>query len=201
MKKLLTILTSFLLFTFAAIADDGPYVGFKPSKLKIKWSTVEGIDLNEIYDDEYRVMDFHAGYNFGKYFVELGYLDSSKEGLSGSASGGGITVSGSSSLEFDGWRIGAGYNHQVNDKINIKPFINYYDIDYKASLNISVTGSATFEAAANASGSESMIDAGLGVEYILNEKSKIGFSYSQSIDDLDDTDKVENLAINVSYQF
>lgn len=201
MKKLLAILISFSVFSFSAVAEDGPYIGFKPSKLKIEWSTVEGIDLNDVYDDEYDVMDFHAGYNFGNYFVELGYLDSSDEGLSGSASGGGITVTGSSSLEFDGWRIGTGYNHQVNDKINIKPFINYYDIDYDASLSLTVTGSATFEAAADASGSESMIDAGLGVEYIINDKSKVGFSYSQSIDDMEDTDKVENLAINVSYQF
>jgi hypothetical protein len=82
-----------------------------------------------------------------------------------------------------------------------RPFINYYDIDYDASLSLTVTGSATFTAAADASGSESMIDAGLGADYVIDENSKIGFSYAQSIDDIEDTDKVETLAVTASYNF
>ena len=199
MKKLLAILISFSVFSFSAVAEDGPYIGFKPSKLKIEWSTVDGVDLDEVYADEHNVMDFHAGYNLGNYFIELGYLNASDEGKSADYNLGGITISGSSSLEFDGWRVGTGYNYQLNDRVNLKPFLNYYEIDYDASLNVSVSGITL--AALDTSGSESMIDAGLGVEYIINDKSKVGFSYSQSIDDMEDTDKVENLAINVSYQF
>jgi len=201
MKKMLIFVTTLMLCFTNAFSEDGPYVGFKPSKLKVEWSTVEGIDLNEVYDDEYDVMDLHLGYNIGNSFIELGYFNSSEEGLSASASAGGITVTGTSSLEMDGFRIGTGYNHQINDNWNIRPFINYYDIDYDASLSLTVTGSATFTAAADASGSESMIDAGLGADYVIDENSKIGFSYAQSIDDIEDTDKVETLAVTASYKF
>ena len=53
------------------------------------------------------------------------------------------------------------------------------------------------------SGSErdQAIDAGLGLDYVINDKSKIGISYSQFIDKFTDTDSTKVYSIGFSHQF
>ena len=80
-------------------------------------------------------------------------------------------------------------------------FINYYDLKIDETLTITVTGSTTFRGSASASGSDSMVDAGLGLDYKINENSKIGLSYSQTIDELKNTDKVQIYSLSFNHRF
>jgi long-subunit fatty acid transport protein len=46
-----------------------------------------------------------------------------------------------------------------------------------------------------------MIDAGLGLDYKINENTKIGLSYSQSIDELKNTSKVQIYSLSLNHAF
>jgi len=185
-----------------ALAKDGPYFGAKAGRINIDYKTVEGIDLNQVYTNKFNALDVHAGYNIGNSFIDAGYIKSSDGSKNlGSITVGSITVSGSTNIEFDGFRIGAGHNFKINDQISIKPFINYYNLNIDETLTITVTGSTTFRASASASGTDNMVDAGLGFDFKLNENTKIGLSYSQSIDDLKNTNKTQIYSLSFNHKF
>ena len=201
-NKIIALMISLIAMPTFALAKDGPYVGAKAGRINIDFKSIEGINLSQIYADEYNALDLHAGYNIGNSFIEAGYIKSSDESKSlGSITVGGVTVSGSTNVEFDGWRVGAGHNFKINDQISIKPFINYYDLIIDETLTITVTGSTTFRGSASASGSDNMMDAGLGLDYKINENTKIGLSYSQTIDDLKNTDKLQIYSLSLNHQF
>ena len=204
MKKISNILVLFLVFSFSAVAEDRPYLGLKYQQLKVDHITVDGYDLNNFAPDKFKLMDVHIGYNFSNnLFVELGYLKSDDPSKSGTQTVGGITITGTNvKLEVDGFRIGTGYNYKATDKLLIKPFVNYYDLDIKGSGTLTASaGAATATAGLSGTDSDNMIDAGVNLAFIINENSQLGLSYSRAIDKLDDTDKNEILSANISYQF
>jgi len=201
-NKIIALMISLMMMTNFAIAKDGPYLGAQLSKINIDYKTVEGIDLKELYADQFNALDLHAGYNFGDSFIELAYVKSSEETKSlGSLTVGSITLSGNTKLKFDGWRIGAGHNFKINDNLSIRPFINYYDLNSTETWSVTVTGSSTLKSSASYDGSDSMVDAGLGFDYKINENSKIGLSYSRSIDELKNTNKTEIYSISYNQKF
>jgi opacity protein-like surface antigen len=201
-KKIIALMISLIAMSTFALAKDGPYVGARAGRINIDFKNIEGINLSQIYADKYNALDLHAGYNIGNSFIEAGYLRSSDESKSlGSVTVGSITVSGSTNVKFDGFRIGAGHNFKINDQISIKPFINYYDLKIEETLTITVTGSTTFRASSSFSGSDDMVDAGLGLDYKISENSKIGFSYSQTIDEPENIDKVKIYLLSFNHRF
>ena len=204
MKKIMLTLLAFSVWSLSAVAEDRPYIGFKYQQLKLDHSTVDGFDLNNFAPDEFKVMDFHIGYNFSNnWFTELGYLKSDDPSKSGSQTVGGVTITGTNvKLEADGFRIGTGYNYKPSEKFIIKPFVNYYDLDIKGSGTLTASaGAATATASLTGTDSDSMIDAGVNLAFVINENSQFGLSYSRAIDELDETDKNEFLSANISYQF
>jgi long-subunit fatty acid transport protein len=201
-NKIIALMISLIAIPTFAIAKDGPYLGVQASKINVDYKTIEGIDLGRIYADQFNALDLHVGYNFGDSFVEFGYLKSSDESKSlGTYTSGSITVSGSTNLKFDGWRIGAGHNFKINDQLSIKPFINYYNLNVDETWTVTVTGSTTLQGSASYGGSDNMIDVGLGFDYKINENSKIGLSYSRSIDQLQNTDKTQVYSISYNHKF
>ena len=202
MKKIITLLT-IIFFNFSAFADDGPYIGAKVSKLKIDYGSVEGIDLADVYADEFTAKDIFVGYNLGNAFLEIGYIDGGKENknlLSTTIAG--ITLSADTSLELEAWRLGGGYNYPVSDKFIIRPFANYYDVKFTETGSITVTaGSSTFTAAASADGSDSMIDAGLGLVYKFNDNSELSYNYSRTLDDVENVELAEFHSLSLKYNF
>ena len=204
MKKISIIILSISVFLTQSLrADDGPYAGVKASKLQITFKSIEGVDLANIYEEDYNMLDYHVGYNISNSFFELGYFDSSKESKNlGSITISGITFSANTNVDFDGWRLGYGYNYEVNDKFTITPVINYYDVDINASATITVaSGSSTFSTSADLGGSDEMIDIGLVGKYKVSDNLNLGFGYLRTVDTIADTDKIEQFQISGSYKF
>ncbi len=200
-NKIIALMISLIAMPTFALAKDAPYVGIKGAKIYIDYKTVEGIDLNDIYADEYNAIDLHAGYNIGNSFIELGYIKSNKESKNlGTFVVAGITLVGNTSVEFDGWRIGVGHNFKYDDKLSFRPFLNYYDLDIDSIISATST-STTFKASASTGGSDNMIDAGLGIDYKLSDKSKIIVGYSQSFDDLQNTKSTQIYSVNYTHNF
>jgi hypothetical protein len=207
-NKIIALIISLIAIPNFAIAKDGPYIGAKYAKIDVDYKIVDGIDLNKLFAGKFNAYDLHLGYGVGNGFFEVGYIKSSDESKNlGSTtvttSAGAATISANTGMKFDGYRIGAGYNFPVNNQFTIKPFINYYGIDMTASGTLTVAdgGSTIVSIGTTASGSDSMTDIGLGFDYIVNDKTKIGFSYAQTIDSITDTKKVQTLALSASYQF
>ena len=202
-NKIIALMISLIAIPTFALAKDGTYVGAKISKITVKYNTVEGFNGDSFFPGDFKALDLHAGYNIGNGFFEIAYLNSDKDTKTGSQTVGGVTVTGTNiGLEFDGFRIGAGYNFNLQNNLTVKPFVNYYDLKFKGS------GTATISAGSNritgelvGSERDQGIDAGLGLDYAINNQSKIGISYSQFIDKFEDTDSTKVYSINYSYQF
>ena len=202
-NKIIALMISLIAMPTFALAKDGPYAGAKYSKIDVDYKTVDGVNLNQVFPSDFNAWDLHLGYNLGNGFFELGYIKSNKESKNlGSTNFGSVTLSANTSLDFDGYRIGAGYNFPVSKEFVIKPFINYYNLDLTASGTLTVTaGSTSVSATSTVSGSDTMIDAGIGFDYLVNDRTKITLSYARTLDTLDDTSKVQTLALSGSYQF
>jgi hypothetical protein len=202
-NKIIALMISLIAMPTFAVAKDGPYIGVKASSIKIDFITTDGFNLNSLVENDFKALDAHIGYNVGNGFFELGYLNSDKGTKSGTSTSGGVTITTTNfGYEFDGYRLGAGYNYNVGSNIVLKPFINYYDLKFTASGTISASDGST-TVSGNVSGSErdQAIDAGLGLDYVINDKSKIGISYSQFIDKFTDTDSTKVYSISFSHQF
>lgn len=196
-KIIIANLFALLIFSFASNAEQ-PYLKFGVSKLKTDYITIDGINLKDIYADNFNVYTFTGGYNFGKFFLEGRYFKSSKESKSGSASFSGVSVSGSTDVKFDGQSIGAGYNFQINDNFYIKPSIHYVNIDIDATINLSIAGSSySFDT----SGSDNTIEAAVAAAYKINDNSEIEFVYSSYLDDVTTTKDASTLGVNFSHKF
>jgi hypothetical protein len=202
-NKIIALMISLIAIPSFAVAKDGPYFGVKASDIKVDYKTVDTINLNQLFPTDFRAYDAHLGYNIGNGFFEFGYIKSNNESKNlGSTVYSGATISASTGMKFDGYRLGAGYNYQASKDFIIKPFINYYEIDITASGTITVTsGSTTVAIGTTAAGKDNMIDAGLGFDYLVNDRTKIGLSYARTLDSLADTNKVETWSINASYSF
>jgi hypothetical protein len=200
-NKIIALMISLIAIPTFALAKDAPYVGIKGASIYIDYKTVEGVDLNNIYADEYNAIDLHAGYNIGNSFIELGYIKSNKESKNlGTFVVAGITLVGSTSVEFDGWRLGVGHNFKYDDKLSFRPFLNYYELDIDSIISATST-STTFKESANTGGTDNMIDAGLAIDYKLSDRSKIIVGYSQSIDDLQNTASTQIYSISFTHSF
>ena len=57
-----------------ALAKDGAYIGLKPSKIKIDYKSIDGFDMNQVIETDFKTLDAHVGYNVGNAFFEFGYL-------------------------------------------------------------------------------------------------------------------------------
>jgi predicted porin len=202
-NKIIALMISLIAIPTFALAKDGPYAGVKYAKIDVDYKTVDGVDLNRLFPTDFNAWDIHLGYNLGNGFFEFGYINSNNESKNlGSTNFGSVTLSANTSLDFDGYRIGAGYNFPVSKEFVIKPFINYYEIDLSASGTLTVTsGSTTVSATSTVSGTDTMIDAGVGFDYLVNDRTKISLSYARTLDSLDDTNKVQTLALSANYQF
>jgi len=202
-NKIIALMISLIAIPTFAFAKDGPYIGVKASSIKIDFATVDGFNINDLAANDFKALDAHIGYNVGNGFFEFGYLNSDKGAKSGTSTSGGVTITTTNfGYEFDGYRLGAGYNYNVGSNIVLKPFINYYDLKFTASGTILASDGST-TVSGNVSGSErdQAIDAGLGLDYVIDDKSKIGISYSQFIDKFADTDSTKVYSISFSHQF
>ena len=186
-----------------ALAKDGPYAGVKASNVKLDYSTVEGLNLNNVYDRNIRAYDYHIGYNTGNWFGEFGYVDSQKGNRNLiNVTDGVYTLSVDTAVDFKGYRLGGGYNFKPSKEISLRPFANIYRLDVSAEISGTVTGGGdTVKAAWKTSGNDTMIDAGLGLAYAFNDNVAIEASYSQSFKEIEDTDKIEMLSISLKYNF
>jgi len=202
-NKIIALVISLIAMPTFALAKDGPYIGVKASSIKIDFITTDGFNLNNLVENDFKDLDAHIGYNVGNGFFELGYLNSDKGTKSGTSTSGGVTITTTNfGYEFDGYRLGAGYNYNVGNNLVLKPFINYYDLKFTASGTISASnGSTTVTGKVSGSERDQAIDAGLGLDYVINDKSKIGISYSQFIDKFTDTDSTKVYSIGFSHQF
>jgi hypothetical protein len=202
-NKIIALVISLIAMPTFALAKDGPYIGVKASSIKIDFITTDGFNLNNLIENDFKALDAHIGYNVGNGFFELGYLNSDKGTKSGTSTSGGVTITTTNfGYEFDGYRLGAGYNYNVGNNVVLKPFINYYDLKFTASGTISASnGSTTVTGKVSGSERDQAIDAGLGLDYVINDKSKIGISYSQFIDKFTDTDSTKIYSIGFSHQF
>ena len=202
-NKIIALVISLIAIPTFALAKDGPYIGVKASSIKIDFITTDGFNLNNLVENDFKALDAHIGYNVGNGFFELGYLNSDKGTKSGTSTSGSVTITTTNfGYEFDGYRLGAGYNYNVGNNVVLKPFINYYDLKFTASGTISASnGSTTVTGKVSGSERDQAIDAGLGLDYVINDKSKIGISYSQFIDKFTDTDSTKVYSIGFSHQF
>ena len=202
-NKIIALVISLIAMPTFALAKDGPYIGVKASSIKIDFITTDGFNLNNLVENDFKALDAHIGYNVGNGFFELGYLNSDKGTKSGTSTSGSVTITTTNfGYEFDGYRLGAGYNYNVGNNVVLKPFINYYDLKFTASGTISASnGSTTVTGKVSGSDRDQAIDAGLGLDYVINDKSKIGISYSQFIDKFTDTDSTKVYSIGFSHQF
>ena len=186
-----------------ALAKDGPYAGVKASNVKLDYSTVEGLNLNNVYDRNIRAYDYHIGYNTGNWFGEFGYVDSQKGNRNLiNVTDGVYTLSVDTAVDFKGYRLGGGYNFKPSKEISLRPFANIYRLDVSAEISGTVTGGGNaIKAAWKTSGNDTMIDAGLGLAYAFNDNVAIEASYSQSFKEVEDTNKIEMLSISLKYNF
>lgn len=202
-NKIIALMISIIAMPTFALAKDGAYVGAKVSKITVKYAGFEGFSGDKLLPGDFKALDLYAGYNVGNGFFEIAYLNSDKDTKTGSQTVGDVTLTGTNvGIEFDGYRIGTGYNFNLQNNITIKPFINYYDLKFKGSGTLTASaGTNRITTEASGSDRDQGIDAGLGLEYIINNQSKIGISYSQFIDKFEDTDSTKVYSINYNYQF
>ena len=201
-KKIIALMISLIAIPTFAIAKDGPYIGVKASSIKIDYKSIEGFNMNQVIETDFKTLDAHVGYNAGNAFFEFGYLNSDKGNKVASLTVDGVTLTSNIGYEFDGYRLGAGYNYNVSNDLILKPFVNYYDLKFTGSGTITVSnGSRSASVAFGGSDRDQAIDAGLGLDYVINDKSKIGISYSQFIDKFSDTDSTKTYSISFNYQF
>ena len=201
-NKIIALMISLIAIPTFAIAKDGPYIGVKASSIKIDYKSIEGFDMNQVIETDFKTLDAHVGYNAGNAFFEFGYLNSDKGNKVASLTVDGVTLTSNIGYEFDGYRLGAGYNYNVSNDLILKPFVNYYDLKFTGSGTITASnGSRSASVAFGGSDRDQAIDAGLGLDYVINDKSKIGISYSQFIDKFDDTDSTKIYSISFSHQF
>jgi len=217
MKKFI-YLSLFFLLSFnvqeRALAGDGmsassgtnrgssTYLGISSINFDLDYQSVEGVNLGSFYEEDFSAVEFYIGKNLGANFIEIGYFDTSAETktLSGTISS--ITFSGSTTMEFDGIRVGLGRSFVYNNKLNSKLKINYYDIDFDESAAAAVTsGSSTFKATASYSGSSDMLTIGYGLGYMINDKLGLELDYEQSINEPTNIDEVKLLGLNLIYKF
>jgi len=217
MKKFI-YLSLFFLLSFnvqeRALAGDGmsassgtnkgssTYLGISSINFDLDYQSVEGVNLGSFYEEDFSAVEFYIGKNLGANFIEIGYFDTSAETktLSGTISS--ITFSGSTTMEFDGIRVGLGRSFVHNNKLNSKLKINYYDIDFDESAAAAVTsGSSTFKATASYSGSSDMLTIGYGLGYMINDKLGLELDYEQSINEPTNIDEVKLLGLNLTYKF
>jgi hypothetical protein len=202
-NKIIALMISLIAMPTFALAKDGPYAGVKASNVKLDYSTVEGLNLNNVYDRNIRAYDYHIGYNTGNWFGEFGYVDSQKGNRNLlNVTDGVYTLSVDTAVDFKGYRLGGGYNFKPSKEISLRPFANIYRLDVSAEISGTVTGGGdTVKAAWKTSGNDTMIDAGLGLAYAFNDNVAIEASYSQSFKEIEDTDKIEMLSISLKYNF
>ena len=202
-NKIIALMISLIAMPTFALAKDGPYAGVKASNVKLDYSTVEGLNLNNVYDRNIRAYDYHIGYNTGNWFGEFGYVDSQKGNRNLlNVTDGVYTLSVDTAVDFKGYRLGGGYNFKPSKEISLRPFANIYRLDVSAEISGTVTGGGnTIKAAWKTSGNDTMIDAGLGLAYAFNDNVAIEASYSQSFKEVEDTNKIEMLSISLKYNF
>jgi hypothetical protein len=202
-NKIIALIISLIAIPTFALAKDGPYAGVKASNVKLDYSTVEGLNLNNVYDRNIRAYDYHIGYNTGNWFGEFGYVDSQKGNRNLlNVTDGVYTLSVDTAVDFKGYRLGGGYNFKPSKEISLRPFANIYRLDVSAEISGTVTGGGnTIKAAWKTSGNDTMIDAGLGLAYAFNDNVAIEASYSQSFKEIEDTNKIEMLSISLKYNF
>ena len=203
MKLLLLILSiSCLIMSNSNAADKSMYVGLKYSQLNLDRSTIDGYDLDNFAPTKFNFYDIHVGYNVhSKIFVELGYLKSDKETTSGTQTVNGISITGTNiAQQFDGYRFGVGYKHKMNENFLIKGFSNLYVVDVTTSGNFVVSsGSQTATGSLSGTNSETWIDAGLGLAYVV-DKIEFGLSYSRAVGQMDEVDSGSVISANISYK-
>ena len=203
-NKIIALMISLIAMPTFALAKDGPYLGIKASNLKLNYDTIDGVDLNEIYDKKIRAYDYHIGYNTGSWFGEFAYLKSETGNRNiVSVTSGIYTFTADTKIDFDGFRLGGGYNFKPSKELSIKPFANIYRLDTNAKLTGTITdGEDTYsEDLWKISGKETMIDAGLGIGYSFSENVSLEASYSRSFKEIEDVDKIEMLSISLKYNF
>ena len=182
--------------------DSSTYLGISSINFDLDYQSVEGVNLGSFYEEDFSAIEFYIGKSIGANFIEIGYFDTSAETktLSGTISS--ITFSGSTTMEFDGIRVGLGRSFVHNNKLNSKLKINYYDIDFDESAAAAVTsGSSTFKATASYSGSSDMLTIGYGLGYMINDKLGLELDYEQSINEPTNIDEVKLLGLNLIYKF
>ena len=192
-----------MLVTFLALGStsyaEKPYVKLGVSQLKMDFKTIDGIDYGLIYADKYDVYNLSGGFEFdNNFFIEGRYFWTSEESKSGSASVGGISVSGSTKVDIDGYSIGGGYNYKVNEKFSVRPSIHYVDVDVNSTVNLTISGSsATFDTG----GSDQLLEAGIELAYAINENSNVSFIYTRYLDDLGTAEKMNTMGISYKHNF
>ena len=203
MKIFLLILSmSCLIMSNSNAADKSMYVGLKYSQLNLDRSTIAGYDLDNFAPTEFNFYDVYVGYNTqSKIFVELGYVKSDKETKSGTQTVNSISITGTNvAQEFDGYRFGVGYKHKMNENFLIKGFSNLYVIDVTTSGSlVASSGSATATAKLAGTKSETWIDAGLGLAYVV-DKIEFGLSYSRAVGQMDEIDSANGISAYISYK-
>jgi hypothetical protein len=178
------------------------YIGISSNDFDIDYQSVEGVNLGSFYEEDFHAVEFYIGKNIGSNFVEFGYFDTSAETKTLSGTINSITFSGSTTMEFDGIRVGIGRSFMHNSKLQSKLKLNYYDIDFDESAAGAVTsGSASFKASASYSGSSDMLTIGYGLDYSINDKIGLELDYEQSINEPTNIDEVKLLGLNLTYKF
>ena len=183
-------------------APNSMYIGISSIDFDIDYQSVEGVNLGLFYEEDFNATEFYVGRSIGSHFIEIGYFDTSAETktLSGTISS--ITFSGSTTMEFDGIRVGIGRSFMHNSKLQSKLKLNYYDIDFDESAGLAVTsGSSTFKASASYSGSSDMLTIGYGLDYSINDTLGLELDYEQSINEPTNIDEVKLLGLNLTYKF
>ncbi|MDA7564454.1 hypothetical protein N8731_02125 [Pelagibacteraceae bacterium] len=193
-KILIAYLTSFFLFSSAINADESYFTKLQTSKVNIEFSTIEGVNLKDVFKDELEFNEFIFGRNFGDAFVEIGYgvTETGRKNLVNFSSNS-ITFNLDSLIKLRSKKIGLGYNYDLGDKMKLTPVINYRHIEYDASFEtgFSIVGSGTFAGSATTTESESAFDVGVGFTYGITENSNLGITYSTTLyDNISDTESM-----------